>query len=81
MKKKLILFDQSSQDRLFEVIGKTFDSEGFMVEKSDTTQRVLTKRGEELKKDEFAGVKTGSEEFIKNDLPSLLDLADSSEFK
>lgn len=79
MKKELVIFDEASQDKLFEVMGKTFDSDNFIVEKSDPSQRVLTKSGEELKKEEFAGVKTGSEEFIKNDLPSLLDLADSSE--
>lgn len=79
MKKELILFDEDSQDKLFEVMGKTFDSDNFIVEKNEPSQRVLTKRGEQLKKEEFAGVKTGSEEFIKNDIASLLELADSFE--
>jgi hypothetical protein len=79
MAKELILFDEESQNKLFEVMGKTIDSHDFIVEKSDPSQRVLTKGGEEVKREEFAGVKTGSEEFIKNDLPSLLELADSSE--
>ena len=52
------------------------DSEGFIVEKNDPTQRVITPEGEEIRLEEFAGIRKGSEIFIKSDLPSLFDLMD-----
>lgn len=77
METNVVLFDKDSQINLLRVMGKTQDSEGFIVEINKPSQRVLTKRGEEIKFNEFAGVKTGSEEFIKNDINSILELADS----
>ena len=79
MKTNVVLFDKDSQERLLGVMGKSRDSQNFLVEKDNPSQRVLTKKGEEVKFNEFAGVKSGSEEFIKNDINSILDLADSLE--
>ena len=52
-------------------LDKTVDSEGFIVEKENPTQRVLTVGGEEVLYDEFGGAKAGSEVFIKKDLISF----------
>lgn len=79
MKTNVVLFDKDSQEKLLQIMGKSRDSQDFLVEIGNPTQRVLTKRGEEVKFGEFAGVKTGSEEFIKNDINSILELADSLE--
>jgi hypothetical protein len=46
------------------------------VEKKDPSQKVLAIDGNELNYDEFAGIKKGSEIFIKSDLNSIVKLAD-----
>lgn len=54
---------------------KNVDSEGFIIEKNDPTQRAITPDGEYIRIDEFAGIgKSGT--FIKSDLPSLIELSD-----
>ena len=75
-KENVVLFDEDSKKKLLEIMDKFVDSEGFIVEKDNPTQRVLTKDGEEIKFTEFAGVRKGSEIFIKNDIDSVLELAD-----
>jgi len=75
-KDSVIIFDEESKLKILEIMGKVIDSDGFIVEKSDNTQRVLTKDGEEIKLSEFAGVRKGSEIFIKNDINSILELSD-----
>ncbi|MBI2405476.1 hypothetical protein HYV21_00265 [Candidatus Microgenomates bacterium] len=71
-----ITFDKSVKDFILDAFGKTTDSEGYVVEKNNLTQRVLTPDGEEIKKDEFAVIKKGSEKYIKSDLISLIRLSD-----
>ena len=73
----VILFDEASKLKLLDIMGKIVDSQSFIVEKNAPTQRVVTIEGEEIKINEFAGVKKGSEIFIKNDINSVLELADS----
>ena len=79
MKNNFILFDESSKTKLLEVMDKAVDSNGLIVEKSNPIQKVKTKEGNNITKEEFAGVRKGSEIFIKNDLNSILDLADLME--
>lgn len=71
-----ITFNKSVKDFILDAFGKTTDSEGYIVEKDNPTQRVFTPNGEDIKKDEFAGVKKGSEKYIKSDLISLIRLSD-----
>ncbi|MFH1365585.1 MAG: hypothetical protein ABIH28_03310 [archaeon] len=79
MEEQFILFDEQSKETLLEIMKKSVDSEGFIVEKDNPTERVLTKDGEEIKLEEFAGVRKGSEIFIKNDINSILELAETFE--
>jgi len=75
-KENIVRFDEHSKEKLLSIMNKSIDSEGFIVEKLKTTQKVLTKDGGEIKFTEFAGVRRGSEIFIKNDINSVLELAD-----
>lgn len=77
MQENIITFDESSKQSLLRIMNKSVDSQGFIVEKENPSERVLTKDGEEIKLEEFAGVRKGSEVFIKNDINSILELAES----
>ena len=75
MLNKTITFDASLKPFILELLDKTVDSDGFVIEKNGK-QRVVTIDGEELKVKKFAGMKKGSEIFFESDLPSLIKLAD-----
>ena len=70
-----ITFDKDKKEQVLNLLNRSVDSEGYIVEKSDTDQRVWTTDGEEIKVENFAGVRTGSEIFIKDSLPSLIELS------
>lgn len=76
MIKKVITFEASARKEILSFFGKSIDAEGFIVEKDDPTQRVINLDGDEIRLGEFAGLKKGSEIFIKSDLISLINLAD-----
>lgn len=78
---RTITFDNSAKKFILETFDKTIDLEGFIVEKSNPSQRVLTPDGQELREDEFAAIKKGSEIYIKSDLISLVRLVDQIENK
>jgi hypothetical protein len=67
-----ISFDDSSKEFVLGILGKSIDSEGYIIE-SDTGNRVLYQDGEPIHSDDFGGVRKGSEIFFKNDLPSVLN--------
>jgi len=71
-----ITFDKSAKDFILETFNKTTDSEGYIVEKDNPDQRVLASDGEEIRMEEFACIKKGSEKYIKSDLVSLIKLSD-----
>jgi hypothetical protein len=71
-----ITFDAGSRPFVLDVFGKT-TKDGFIVEKSNPCQKVLTPRGEEILLKEFAGVRKGSVIFVKNDIVSLVEAAES----
>jgi len=71
-----IIFDKSARNFILEAFDKTVDSDGYVVEKSILSQRVLTKDAQEIRFDEFAGIRKGSEIFLKSDLPSIIELSD-----
>ena len=73
--REIISFDKSLSKEIIPIFDKTLDGEGFIVEKSNPTQRVLTPDGEEVHIEEFAGISKGSEVFIKSDLISLIDFS------
>ncbi len=72
-----IVFDQSARDFVLEAFDKKIDSDHYLVEKASPNRRVLTKDGEEIRIDQFAGVQKGSEIYIKSDIASLIELCDS----
>ena len=75
MKLSQITFSESSREDILDLYGKTVDDEGFIVEKQNLNQRVLTPKGEEIHIKEWAGIRKGSEAFVKNDTFSLIELA------
>ncbi len=68
-------FDKDVKEDILELLGKTIDSEGFIVEKDNINQRVLTPKGEEIRLEEWAGIIKGSEAFVKSDIFSLMEIA------
>jgi hypothetical protein len=70
-----IIFEDNSKEDMLEIFDKTLDEEGYLVEKDNPRQKVLTKKGEEIHIKDWAGVISGSEAFIKSDAFSLLDVA------
>jgi len=71
-----ILFEKQTRKFILDSFNKSVDSEGYIVEKNNTEQRVLTSNAEEIRFDEFAGIRKGSEVFVKSDLVSLIQLCD-----
>ena len=73
--KPILTFDESIKEDILDIFDKSIDGEGFIVEKSDSNQRVLSEDGQEVNIKEFGGIKKGSEVFIKKDLISLMRLS------
>lgn len=67
----MITFDDSSKLLILEMLGKAVDAEGYIYDTA-TNEHVLTPEGGEVRIEDFAGIKKGSEIFITSDLPSLL---------
>ncbi|MFH1127426.1 MAG: hypothetical protein ABIG84_06045 [archaeon] len=70
-----ITFTSSAKRDILDMLGKSVDNEGYIVEKGNPEQKVLTFDGEEINLDEFGGFQRGSEVFIKNNVVSLMKLA------
>lgn len=71
-----VTFNKAVKKFILEAFDKTIDEEGYLVEKSDPTQRVLTNDGQEIMEEEFGGIMPGSTVFIKNDLYTIMKLSD-----
>lgn len=65
-----VIFDKHSKDWVLGLFNKSIDEEGFITEKDGT--RIWTPDGEEIKADDLAIIKKGSERFIAGDLSSLM---------
>lgn len=76
-KEGVITFDSESKRDILSFFGKSLDEEGYIVETDNPSQRVITPDHEEITLNEFAGIRKGSEIYIKSDLPSLIMLIDS----
>jgi len=75
MKKGFVVFDSSAKEFVLGVFGKTVDKDGFIIDKN-TKEKELSPSLEPLTMNDFAGICKGSLLFVKNDLPSLVDLSD-----
>jgi len=73
---KIITFEKDAKLEILDGFNKAVDENGYIVEKSNPAQKVLTVDGEELKLDDFAGIRKGSAIFIKSDLISIINLVD-----
>jgi hypothetical protein len=71
-----IIFEKGLRNFVLDAFGKA-SKDGFVVEKANLDQKVLTPRGEEIPVKEFAGVRKGSVIFIKNDIVSLVEAAEA----
>ncbi len=75
MKKSVIItFEESAKELILSFLDKSVDSEGFIVEKNDVTKRISASDGNEIKLEEFSGIKDGV--FFRSDISSLFDLSD-----
>ena len=74
---KAIIFDKELNKEVLSVFDKKI-VDGEIVE-SASGDLVLTKDGESIKADEFAGVTYGSEVYLKSDIASLVDYYEVSE--
>lgn len=69
-----LLFSDKALPLILEAFGKSINSEGFIID--ETGEPVLTPEGETVLAKNFGGLKKGSEIFIKDDLYSLINLAE-----
>jgi len=78
MAKAKVTFGSDVETKRFilDVFGKAVDADGYVVEKVNHAQRVLTPDGEEVTVNDFAGLHKGSLVFVKSDLVSTIQMAD-----
>lgn len=76
LQEDVITFDFESKRKILSFFGKTINEDGYLIEEDDPDQRVITPDGDDITLDEFAGIRKGSEIYIKSDLPSLIELID-----
>ncbi len=74
---KTITFDNSETAKraILDLLGKSVDEDGYIIE-TKTGERVVSPTNEEITLTNFAGIRKGSEIFITNDLPALLEQAE-----
>ena len=70
----IITFDKQFKSEILKAFDKTIKEDKIIVETS-TGKPVLTVNGETITSKEFAGIKKGSEIFIKNDITFLIEFA------
>lgn len=76
MAKKVITFDDSARNHVMASFGLTADNDGYLVEKTNRSNRVISINGDPIKADRLASIKKGSLQLFNSDLPSLIQLAD-----
>jgi hypothetical protein len=69
-----LLFNEKSLPLILEAFGKSI-KDGIIIETA-TGEPVLTPEGEEIEASKFGGLKKGSEIFLKDDLYSIMNLAE-----
>lgn len=68
-------FDSTAKSDILGFFGKEVNEENIIVE-SSSKEPVIGLDGYEVYEKDFAGIKKGSEIFLKNDLLSMMKLAD-----
>ncbi len=70
---QVITFEKKFQNQVLDFFDKKINND-VIVEKK-TGEPVLTESGKTVSETEFAGIRNGSEIFIKNDIGSLINYA------
>ncbi|MFH1094529.1 MAG: hypothetical protein V1739_10330 [Candidatus Omnitrophota bacterium] len=73
---KIITFEKEAKRQLLNLFNKDVNEEGYIIEK-DTREPILAPDGEFVEFNKFAGIKKGSLVFIKSDINSIIELADT----
>ena len=68
----IITFDKSLSQEILNFFNKSIDKDGSIIDLK-TGRRVLSREGEVVTLDEFAGVTKGSEVYLKSDILSLIN--------
>ncbi len=68
----ILTFDRASIPFVLRAFKKKVDADGYVVEEDG--QEVVTPRGEGILKGEFAGIRRGSDIFVRDDMASILDV-------
>jgi hypothetical protein len=71
----ILTFDRASIPFVLRAFKKKVDADGYVVEEDG--QEVVTPRGEGILKGEFAGIRRGSDIFVRDDMASILDVLDA----
>ena len=69
-----VTYDKDLTGLVLDAFDKKADTEGYLVEKSNPSQRVLTSDGNEIPRALFGGDKRGSELYVSSDLVSIINL-------
>ncbi len=69
-----MLFSKKAIPLILEAFGKSINEDGLIIDNKG--EPVLTPEGEEIEASNFCGLKKGSLIFIKDDLHSLMNLAE-----
>lgn len=70
-----MLFNDKALPFILEIFGKTINEEGLIID-MNTGEPIQTPEGDFLNMDNFGGIKKGSEIFLKNDLLTVIKLAE-----
>lgn len=73
--KPKILFTDKSLPFILEAFGKSINEKGIIFETA-TGEPVLTPDGEEIEASKFGGMKKGSDIFLKDDLYTIMNIAE-----
>lgn len=72
-----MLFNEQALPFILEIFGKTVNEDGFITD-MNTGEPIQTPEGDFLTKAKFGGIKKGSEIFLKDDLLTVMKLAENS---
>ena len=72
-----ITFDSTAKEDILHFFAKEINDGGIIVE-TESKESVIALDGSEVCSGEFAGIKSGSEIFLKKDLISMMKLSEES---
>lgn len=76
MQRNTVTFDFDAKEFVLDAFDKAIDEAGYVVEKGNPAERVMTPEGEELQAANFAGIHKGSLVFVRTGVMSAIKLSD-----